>query len=681
MAPAQLGGGGAGGRGIFITSSATGSTIINSGTITGGFNVDGSRNAAISAAPSGLPGAITTLELQPGSTIVGNVVFAGSGNTLRLGGNGNGTFDVSTIANNVSAQYQNFATFQSNGTATWTLTGIAGGTNVPAWTVMSGTLLANGSMSGTAFTVSGGTLGGAGSVGPTTINAGGTIQPGANFVTLNVMGTFTQNANSTYAPSVNAAGQHDQINVTGNAVLNGGTVAVQASPGVYPSVQYTILTASGGVTGKYANVTSNFAFLTPTLSYDPNDVVLTLASVGGVGGAVGTFSFAGGAQSANQRAVGLGLDRTAGNASGDYANVLNALLGLSTSQGPQALDAISGQPLANFSIANIAAGNGFLNTFANQIGATHGGAGGGTHVSMLLGGDGACAVACDANAPSTIGAWVSGVGGLGSVQGDGNASTFTYSFGGTAVGADYRLSPEFLVGIGGGWVSGTQWANGFNGLSNSDTFTGDLYASFTSGPIYLDAVAGYAHANNRATRAIAIPGLPLRVAQAAAGSDQFIGLAEAGYMVSLPFSRPASVTPFARLQGTTGTEQGFTEVGANSLNLVVAPQTTSSLRTTFGADLAANLPIGGDGTVDIDLRLGWLHEYADVSRPLTASFAGAPGSAFTVFGATPQRDSAAIGFAARTHIFTSTELFARYDGEVGGGTDNHAFTAGVRMTW
>jgi uncharacterized protein with beta-barrel porin domain len=66
---------------------------------------------------------------------------------------------------------------------------------------------------------------------------------------------------------------------------------------------------------------------------------------------------------------------------------------------------------------------------------------------------------------------------------------------------------------------------------------------------------------------------------------------------------------------------------------------------------------------------------------MNASFAGAPGSTFTVFGATSQRDSASIGFLARTHIASSTELYARYDGEVGGGTDNHTVNVGVRITW
>ena len=66
-------------------------------------------------------------------------------------------------------------------------------------------------------------------------------------------------------------------------------------------------------------------------------------------------------------------------------------------------------------------------------------------------------------------------------------------------------------------------------------------------------------------------------------------------------------------------------------------------------------------------------------RCSTPAPAGSP--AFTVFGATPQRDAAVIGLAASTAIAASTSLYLRYDGEIGTGTDNHALSAGIRMTW
>ena len=98
------------------------------------------------------------------------------------------------------------------------------------------------------------------------------------------------------------------------------------------------------------------------------------------------------------------------------------------------------------------------------------------------------------------------------------------------------------------------------------------------------------------------------------------------------------MTPFARLQLASVNQTAFSEWGANSLSLNVAQQTTTSVRTTFGADLGMSVGLGNQRTLDMGVRVGWLHEYADTGRPVTAAFAGAPANGFTVFGATPQRD-------------------------------------------
>jgi outer membrane autotransporter protein len=143
----------------------------------------------------------------------------------------------------------------------------------------------------------------------------------------------------------------------------------------------------------------------------------------------------------------------------------------------------------------------------------------------------------------------------------------------------------------------------------------------------------------------------------------------------------ATVTPFARLQGTTVNQAAFSEWGAQSLSLNVAQQTTNSLRTTFGADLSGAIGLGDQRKLDLALRLGWLHEYADTGRPITAAFAGAPANAFTVYGATPQRDSAIIGFSAGTALAEAAQLYLRYDGEIGTMAANHTLNLGLRFTW
>ena len=129
------------------------------------------------------------------------------------------------------------------------------------------------------------------------------------------------------------------------------------------------------------------------------------------------------------------------------------------------------------------------------------------------------------------------------------------------------------------------------------------------------------------------------------------------------------------------TQNAFIESGAQSLSLNVAQQTTNSQRTTIGADLGSSIGLGNERKLDLAVRLGWQHEFADTGRPITAAFAGAPGNAFTVFGATPQRDAAVVGLQATTTIAAATQVYLRYDGGVGGGTDNHALNVGVRFSW
>src|SRR5262249_46318841 len=91
------------------------------------------------------------------------------------------------------------------------------------------------------------------------------------------------------------------ISAAGAASIDGGMVQVLAQSGTYSrQTRYTILTASGGVDGQFTNVTSNLAFLTPLLSYDPNNVFLTLIR--------NDITFASVAQTPNQRAVAAALD-------------------------------------------------------------------------------------------------------------------------------------------------------------------------------------------------------------------------------------------------------------------------------------------------------------------------------------------------------------------------------------
>ena len=395
------------------TSSAANATIVNnSGGTTYFFEASSAGNATIVANAGGtvdLSG-LTTAGTTAGSIAGAGAYFIGS-KQFTVSSNNLSTTVSGIIADGGSAGGIG-GSLVKVGSGTLTLAGVntyTGGTTLNA-----GGLVVNGSLAG-GVTMNGGTLGGSGTIGGLVANAG-TLAPGNSIGTLTVSGNFVQAASTTYQVEANAAGQGDRIIVGGTATINGATVQVLAQPGNYGArTTYTILRANGGVAGTYSGVSSNFAFLTPSLSYDANDVFLTLS--------VAQDAFSLGGRTFNQKAVGRVLDQTFPAASGDFATVLSTLVGLGTAQGAQILDAISGQNYAGFSNAMVQGAQLFMTNFANRAGRSRSG---GAKVVLAE----ACDVACDTTEPALWGAWGGAVGGTGTIAGNNNAGTFTYSVGG-----------------------------------------------------------------------------------------------------------------------------------------------------------------------------------------------------------------------------------------------------------
>jgi autotransporter-associated beta strand protein len=350
--------------------------------------------------------------------------------------------------------------------------------------------------------------------GPTTVTGSGLV----------VNGGLAQNGGA-FSAEVNAQGQGDRVNVNGAATINGGTVQLVAMPGTYGiRTTYTILNATAGVSGVYSGGAGNFGFLTPSLSYTANSVLLTLALQGNAFSSLLNAT-------RNQRAIGAALDQSYSTATGNFATAIGALASLSIQQAGPALTAISGQPYTDTSTAAIAASQLILNTVEQQITAAHGqGSQPGTRVALAQ----ACDVACDGEVvPSRLSAWMSGAGGFGSVGGGTNADTLTYNVGGAAAGIDWRLDPRFLLGAAISYTGGRQWVGDLNGSANDDNYTGMFYASFTQGGFYADAMAGYAYADTQVQRVVTIPGLQTATANGRVGISQFLGQVEMDYGIGV----------------------------------------------------------------------------------------------------------------------------------------------------
>nr|WP_233503434.1 autotransporter-associated beta strand repeat-containing protein [Sphingomonas psychrotolerans] len=196
------------------------------------------------------------------------------------------------------------------------------------------TLSVNGKLGGMADVLAGGRLQGIGTIGSARI--AGTVAPGNSIGTLTVMGNLSFLSGSTYEVEANAVGQSDNIVVGGSAAIAGGTtVTVFAANGNYAAnTTYTILTAAGGIAGTFANVTSNLAFLTPTLTYSTTSVALNLRR--------NTIDFATIAQTSNQRAVAPAVE-----ALGLGNSVFDATVVLTAPEARAAFDQLAGSDYAS----------------------------------------------------------------------------------------------------------------------------------------------------------------------------------------------------------------------------------------------------------------------------------------------------------------------------------------------
>ncbi len=198
------------------TNSVWNVTVVNSGTIRAGA---GSTTAILFANNAGSK---STLELQAGSQIIGNVLAGdvSTNDTLRLGGSIDSSFDVSSIGE--AAQYRQFDLFEKTGTSTWTLTGA--GTATTNWTISQGTLQ---------------------------IGDGGTSGSIIGDITNNATLAFDRSDISTFAGTISGTGAVNQVG-TGTTILTGANTysgGTTISAGVLSvSADNNLGDAAGGLT-------------------------------------------------------------------------------------------------------------------------------------------------------------------------------------------------------------------------------------------------------------------------------------------------------------------------------------------------------------------------------------------------------------------------------------------------
>ena len=508
--------------------------------------------------------------------------------------------------------------------------GFVGTTNVE-----NGLLSVNGSLGGALNLLDGTRLQGAGTVGDVVAASGSTIAPGNSIDTLNVA-SVTFEAGSTYEVEVNAAGQSDGIVAAGTATINGGGVTVLAGSGSYaPATTYTILTAGGGRDGIFTEgATSNFAFLDPSLTYDANNVYLTMTR--------NDVGFENVGLTRNQIATGGGVE-SLGNGNAIY----NAVLNLSADQARSAFDLLSGEIHASAKTAMIEDSR-FLREAA---------------LDRLR-------VALAPDAGETSGVWGRVFGSAGEWNSDGNAATLERSTGGFFVGADAPVFDNWRVGSVAGY-SGTRFGvPDRNASGSSDNYHFGLYGGTTVGDVAFRTGAAYTWSEFTMNRSATIPGFSDRLhGDYASGTAQVFG--ELGYGIDTDI---AHFEPFANLAWVNQHTDRFTEAGGDAALKANAFDVDATF-ATLGLRASTSFDVNG---VSVTARgsFGWRHALGDLTPEATMRFASG-GDAFSIAGVPIARDAAVLDLGLDLQLTPDARFGISYGGQFGSGLSSQSVRASL----
>jgi autotransporter-associated beta strand protein len=573
---------------------------------------------------------------------------------------------------------------------TETLTGAIGYSG--ATTINGGTLVVNSSLASSSGTTvnAGGTLMGTGAVGNTSI-AGGTFAPGSGTPgsSLTVNGVLGFTAASTYAVNINPT-TSSFANVTGAATLNGASVNATYANGSYVAKKYTILTA-GIVNGAFgsvvnSNLPTNF---TTSLSYDIKNAYLNLALNFNPSGSNSSGSTPSGSSASS---FGSGLNVNQQNVGNTLTNFFNATGGIPLVFGaltPAGLSQASGETATGSQQTTFNAMTQFMGVMTDPFidGRGNGGApqgsGASGYASTQKAGAARDAFAMFNKAPVSSfeqrwSTWVAGFGGSQTTDGNSavGSNSATSRVYGTAVGADYRFSPDTIAGfsLAGG---GTNFSVANAGTGHSDLFQAGAFVRHTIGAAYLSAALAYGWQDVTTDRTVTISGADQL--RARFDANAWSGRAEGGYRFVTPVM---GVTPYAAGQFTTFELPSYAEgvvSGASTFALSYGAKSVTDARSELGVRTDKSWALR-DSVLTLRGRIAWAHDY-DPDRSIGATFQTLPGASFVVNGAAQASDSALTTAAAEIKWMNGWSAAATFEGEFSDVTRSYAGKGVVRYAW
>ncbi|KAB2786829.1 autotransporter domain-containing protein [Brucella anthropi] len=659
---------------------------------------------------------LTTTSSSRGDVLIGpdSTLQLGSGGTTgHIGGtNFTGTIiNLGTLiydrSNAVSWKgiYAGNGEIIKEGTNTLTLTGDSsnydGLTTVKRGKLIVGDALGNGKLGGDVTVSDGATLGGYGTLGSgagslVSIQSGGILSPGNSIGTLTINGDLTLQAGSFLMTELAGDGSADLVNVTGRANIVGSHLVITAlDPEVsYQAGQkYNILSAGSLVSGQFADVTSNSAFLTFTLdpeqSLNAFNVALTPKTTepepnkpepGEKPEPSPLFTTV--ANTNNQFATAQALDSLS--QTGSSLALYNRLLMLSADEARAAYDNLSGEAYAAAKGALINQSQFINSAITNRLQQANGSTPTAPVATMNYVSEAKQSQAFDVVTPQTdtedlYTGWGYAYGAWSEQDSTSNTGRMKSSVGGFVTGIDRLVYENWRLGLLAGYshTSFNVDSRASSGSSDNYTlgaYTGTEWQLSNGNALAFSSGLAYTWHQIEMNRSVAFPAFGDNLnADYDAGTFQIFG--ELGYKIRLP---KAVIEPYANLSYVRLGTDGFDEDGQTAAALSMNSDTMSTTFSTLGVRASTGFDLG---TIPTTARadIGWRHASGDVNPVSTASFVGS--NAFTVAGAPIAKDAAIIEAGLDFALSKDAILGVSYSGQFGSGAQRNGFNASLKVSF
>lgn len=651
-------------------------------------------------------------------------VLIGPNSTLQLGNGGTtgligGTNFTGTITNLGTLIYDrsNAVSWKGiyagngdiikEGTNTLTLTGdssgYAGSTTVKSGKLIVGNNLGNGKLGGNVTVFDGATLGGYGTLGSgagslVSIQSGGTLSPGNSIGTLTINGDLTLQPGSYLMTELAGDGTADLVNVTGRANISGSHLVITAlDPEIsYQAGQnYNILSTGDLVSGQFADVTSNSAFLTFTLDPEQSSnafnvelkPIVTEPEPNNPDPGEGetpkpTPLFTSVADTQNQFATAQALDSLS--QTGSSLALYNRLLMLSADEARAAFNGLSGEAYASAKGVLINQSQFINNAITSRLQQASGMTPTAplatmNYVSEPKKSEAFEAMTSQGDSGNLYTGWGYAYGAWSEQDSTNNTGRMKSSVGGFVTGIDRLVYENWRLGLLAGYSHtsfdvGSRASSGSSDNYTIGAYTGTEWQMSDGNALAFSSGVAYTWHQLDMNRSVAFPAFRDSLsADYDAGTFQIFG--ELGYKIRLP---RAVFEPYANLSYVRLKTDGFDEDGQTAAALSMESDTTDTTFSTLGFRASTTFDLGSIPTT-ARADLGWRHAAGDVNPVSTASFLGS--NAFTVTGAPIAKDTAIIEAGLDFALSKDATLGVSYSGQFGSGAQRNGFNASLKVSF